>query len=107
MTQRLKDDSKIACNIIRSIRRYSRNIVKKSISIPFEIDGINLRSRLIVNCNPFTGTISLNGNGIGNRYITVYPTTNQKLNCTNRHALDMLKKQREKTKKWHKTRAMF
>lgn len=101
MEQRLKDDSKIACNIIKSIRKYSRNIVKKTISIPFEIDGINLRSRVVVNYNPLTGTISLSGNGIGNRRVTVYPTKNQKLNCTNRHALDMLEKQRDKTKKWH------
>lgn len=105
MTQRLKDDFKIACNIIKRSRKYSRNIVKKSISVSFEINEINLRSRVVVNYNPFTETISLSSNGIGNRYITIYPTKHQKLNCTNRHTLDMLKKQRDKTKRWHKTRA--
>lgn len=104
MTKRLKDDIKIACNIIKNARRYNRNIIKKSISTPFHIDGINLRNRIIVNYNPFTETISLSSNGVGNRYITFYPTKNQKLNCTNEHALDMLKKQREKTKRWHKAR---
>jgi hypothetical protein len=104
MTERLKDDSKIACNLIKRSRRYSRNIVKKSISTPFKIDGINLRNKIIINHNPFTGAISLSCNGIGNRYVTVYPTRHQKLNCTNEHALDMLKKQRDKTKKWREFR---
>ncbi len=98
-------DSKIARNIIKGIRRYSRNIAKKSISTSFEIDEIKLRNRIIVNYNPFTGKVSLSVNGIGNRYITVYPTKHQKLNCTNEHALDLLRKQRDRTRRWHEMRA--
>jgi hypothetical protein len=98
MTERLKDDSKIACNIIKRIRRYSRNIVKKSISTSFKIDRINLRNRIIINHNPFTGTISLSCNGIGNRYVDVYPTRHQKLNCIN-ECVRYVKKTKRQNKK--------
>ena len=95
------DDNKAACNIIKSHREYNKNKTTKNISIPlFKEDKTYVRSRLHLSFNNKTGFISIGGHSLSWKTLDVYPTTNQKLKCTNKHALDVLDQNRSNSKKY-------
>ena len=94
------DNAKAACNIIKAIRKYHKlNIIHKSISTSFKIDDISIANRTAVNYNILTGNISVSSYGISYKKICICPTVNQKLKCTNQHAIDVLNKNRKRTYK--------
>lgn len=90
------EDTKAACNIIKRMRAQARNLKRKCISISIIIDNeIKAINRTDLDYNPSTGHIGISTLGLKCKGIYAYPTKNQKLKCTNQHALDMLEKIRE------------
>ncbi len=94
------EDTKAACNIIRRMRIQSRALKRKCISTPIIIDdNIRIINRTDLDYNPSTGHIGISTLGLKCKGIYAYPTKNQKLKCTNQHALDMLEKIRDADRK--------
>ncbi len=98
------EDTKAACNLIKQMRDYNKTLIKKEICIPFQIDGIKLRNKVTLVCNPATDMASVSCKGIGYKSISIYPTTHQKLKCINPHGLDKLKNKREFNREYMKKR---
>ena len=84
-------DEEAACNIIMNNRRNSRlNHVTKTITIKlFEMNDYMLSTRLNMVYNINTNNIAF-AHCLSYKNNRIYPTTNLKLRCTNKHALDML-----------------
>lgn len=95
------DDTKAACNMIKRMRKQNRRQVKKSITIPLHIDDIKIGCNLIITYNPSTDCVS-EAHSLKCKRAVVYPTVHQKLRCANQHALDLLEKERELTRKRRK-----
>ncbi len=90
------EDTKAACNRIKSNRRYSRKALKgKSLCIPIKIDDTKLICKTTLLHNIFTGTDTIGSHAIKCKSANIYPTTHQKLKCTNKHAIDALNKYRK------------
>ncbi len=80
-----------ACNMIKSIRKSrKKSNISKTISVPLKIDDIKVSLRTMLGHNILTKSDLIKGSGIGYKTLCICPTTNQKLKCTNQHALDML-----------------
>lgn len=91
-----------ACNLIKRIKKYGREHQKsKSLLIPFIIDEFKLYVHIGIIYNNKTHNVNC-GHGIRFKKIIIYPTTNQKLKCTNKHALDYLEKERLYSRECHK-----
>ncbi len=95
-----------ACNIIKSHRKYCKKFKHKCITIPIgKIDGVNLSCRTESVYNPSTGNVSTSSYGIKcGKTTIIYPSTHQKLKCTNQHAVDMVNKARELQKKYYRNK---
>jgi len=92
-------EEKEACDLIRYNRKYNRtNFFKKSIYIDLK-PGLDAKvfDKLLIGLNKRTGTIS-HSNQIVYKSTNISPTKNNKLKCTNQHALDYLKAQKNSLK---------
>lgn len=99
MGRKRLDDIHAITNILNSQKSYKRNYKHKVLLIPFKIDEINLRFTVNVSYNILTQISCIGSCGISYKKITIYPRTNQKIECVNRHALDILKYRREQALK--------
>ncbi len=105
MTGRPKlEDVVAACNMIKSIRKYRKKLKHKGIKIPLDIIDVLLRSQIIVGYNPSTENITISSCGISHGINCIYPTKFKKLKCINQHTLDVLKKKRETSIMWNKSK---
>ncbi len=100
------DDIKAACNIIKLGRKNARRRKHKTLTVPLTIDDINLGLRIDINYNPSTECSSISPYGINYKGITIYPTTHEKLKCTNQHALDTLEKARKSARDFFRKKKM-
>ncbi len=91
-------DIQAACNAIKQERKYARKLKGKGICTPLKIDDTNFTCVTNVGYNPCTENYTIRSHGIKCKKNIIYPTTNQKLKCTNIHALEQLNKRRERTK---------
>jgi len=96
MSAKLPDEI-AACNYIKRWRAYGKkNYLRKSLSVALPEYG--LRMGIIFVYNKKTQCISF-AHCLKFRRISIYPTTNQKLKCTNQHALEVLEQQRTRSRK--------
>lgn len=99
--QRL-NDTKAACNMIKRMRIQNRKKVKKSITVPLNIDDdIKIGCNLIIVYNPSTKHVN-EAHSLKCKRAVVYPTIHQKLRCIGQHALDMLENVRRLKRKCRK-----
>ncbi len=95
------DDTKAACNMIKRMRKQNKKNLKKSITIPLHIGEIRIGCMLVIAYNPSTDYVG-KAHALKCKRAVIYPTINQKLRCTNSHALELLEKEREFTRKRQK-----
>lgn len=95
------DDTKAACNMIKRIRKQNKKNLKKSITVPLRIGEIRIGCMLVIAYNPSTDYVG-KAHALKCKRAVVYPTVNQKLRCTDNHALELLEKERECTRKRQK-----
>jgi len=91
-------ETEAACDMIKARRDYIKQKCKnKTFTIPINdnISDLKLKNKISVLYNTSTGNISISPSGIGYKTISISPSKNQKLICTNQHAIDMLNKQKE------------
>ncbi len=99
MTKLKLSDEQAACNYIKRIREYCKKSKSKCTRTPLNINDAHIDNIIVLKHNPLTKKDSFSCAGIGYKKIAIYPTTNQKLRCTNQHALDVMKKHKEFSKK--------
>lgn len=87
-------DEIAACNLIKRERKYHKKFKYKCIIIPLDINDVNISNKMTLHYNPSTEHIDISPHGIGYKTICIYPTTKQKLKCTNPHALEYLEMHR-------------
>ncbi len=92
-------DTQAACNLIKRIRRQKRHVqIHKQISIPLlEEEGCKIYGTLKIEVRKSTKHENFISSLLiyyKNKITQVYPTTHNRLRCTNIHALDLLKKER-------------
>lgn len=95
------DDTKAACNMIKRMRKQNKKNLKKSITIPLDMGDIKIGCMLVIAYNPSTDYVG-KAHALKCKRAVVYPTVHQKLRCTNSHALELLEKERECTRKRRK-----
>lgn len=95
-------DTIVACNIIKYQRQKNRTLKHKNIRVDFDNDE-KLYTRLVLVFNPVTGTVSW-AHCLRYKRLAFYPTTNQRLRCTNQHALNMLDHAREYQREYRRER---
>ena len=90
-------EEKEACDFIRWVRAYSKKThMSKTISIPCEkFEGKKIGAVLVMYVNRNTGNLNISHSLSCGYNLKVSPSTNKKLRCTNKHAIDTLKKVKE------------
>lgn len=81
-------DTIAACNMIRGQRLKNKKMKIKGIRTDFD-NNEKIYTRLNLFLNPSTGTVIMS-HCLRYGRLAFYPTTNQRLWCTNRHALNKL-----------------